>query len=218
MFLYSLAKMFEDDWNSNVKVVQKDLEFSLRQNITKYAKVGGTDFYIINCSDVFVTDKDMYDKDITNNLEFSKEFEKLCKLVIDKDFSLFRNPDASVHYWIDDFFEEEHGSGVEALFWLYYNIKSKDVKNIVIDNIDGLLHHSSMVQLAKILKDTGDYKFVFLMNNYTLFSTAVTEIEDLYMLHNDKIANIQKCTDRELRISHNLENLLKAGEFDNIIE
>ena len=168
MFLYSLAKMFEDDWNNNLKLVQKDLEFSLRQNITKYAKVGGTDFYIINCSDVFVTDKDMYDKDITNNLEFSKEFEKLCKLVIDKDFSLFRNPDASVHYWIDDFFEEKHGSGVEALFWLYYNIKSKDVKNIVIDNIDGLLHHSSMVQLAKILKGTGDYKFIFLITYIVL--------------------------------------------------
>lgn len=218
MFLYSLAKLFDEDWNCNVKVIQKDLEFSLKQNLTKQVKVDDTDFYVVNCSNVFVADKDVYNKDITNNQEFSKEFEKLCKLIIDKDFTLFRNPEASVHYWLDDFFEEEHGSGVMALFWLFYNIKANDVKNIVIDNIDGLLHYSSMIQLSKVLKRTKDYKFIFLMNNYVLFSTAVSEIEDLYMLHNNRIANIQKCTDRELRISHNLENLLKAGEFDNILE
>lgn len=219
-FTKELLDLFNEEWNHSAKVVQKDADFMFKRNPTGITGIGNDIYLNVNCGDWFKYGIDYYKTEVTNNETFMKDFDELCRKIISKDFQMFHDPDTSYENWLQEFVDEQHGSGVSALFWFYYQLKAnKEIKHIVIDNIDGFLHHLSMEQLGRIFKEYGnDYKFIFLMNNDPLFTTWIFDIEDLYVLHGDKIANIQKCTDRELRPEHNMQRLLRAGEFEEILE
>lgn len=216
MELYkNMIDLFETDWNTNLKVIQKDEGYMFRKSRTNIIGVDQSLLLNINCLEWANVSSDYYNKDVTNNDEFAKRFEELCKKVIDRDFVMFRNPEESVSNWIEDFINEEHGSGVNSLFWLFYQIISnQDIKYIVVDYIDGALHPVSMKQLAKVLRCFTNDKILILMNNDTLFSNWIMDIEDLYMLFGNSIYNIKDCTDREIRVIHDLQKMLRAGEFN----
>ncbi len=226
MFLTKeLSKLFDkDEWNTSLKVVQKSVEFSLTEKehtceiITPYSdnKIG-----YIECGHVFDLTEMGVSERITNTDAFSKEFEEFCIKIIDKNFKMFRS-EYTVNDWFKCFIKEEHGSGVTSLFWLYYNLyvfSLSGIRHFVISNIDGLLHPVSMVQLEKVLKGFKkdiyykDYKVILLMNNDILFSNWTMEIENLYVMLEDKICNIRNCVDRELSEVHDLQKMLRQGEF-----
>lgn len=211
----NLLSLFEEDWNTSVKVIQKDEEFMFRKNPTKI--IGNTNSFMlnVNCLDWTNIPIEQYNTDITNTQEFADDFNSLCQKVIDKGFKMFRNPEASVDNFLNDFIEEQHGSGVCSLFWLFYQIKlNKDVMNIVVDSIDGVLHPLSMQQLCAVLKNLEGYKIILLMNQDILMSNWIMEIENLYVLKKDVIKNIQDCTDKELKVSHNLQKMYRENVFD----
>ena len=211
----NLADIFQKgDWEHSVKAAQKDMSYMFKIMPTKiYDEEYGLKDKIlyINVADMYKFGEKYFDAEICNNKQFANVFDGLCKTVIDRDFKLLVNPDTFMH----DFIQDSYGSGVEALFWAYFHmVKYSNIKNIVIDNIDGFLHHNSMEQFCRLYQDNGEFKLLFLMNNYTLFTTSMMEIKDLYIIEDEDIANIQDCTERELRPAHNLEHLLKAGEFE----
>ena len=209
-----LLDIFKSNWNSNVKVIQKDIDFMYYKNNTNFVTKGeNRTFTMINCGDwIKVEDYTDYFKSIKDDGQFWTEFGILCTKIIDIDFKLFHNSNKG--NYLDRFIDEQHGSGVNSLFWFFYIIKTTPHKDIVIDNIDGFLHPISMRQLCLILKNYFvGYRFIFLMNNDELMSTSIMEIDNLYVMNGSKIKKIQECTNRELRITHNLQNLYRAGEF-----
>lgn len=209
-----LLDIFKSNWNSNVKVIQKDIDFIYYKNNTNFVTKGeNRTFTMINCGDwIKVEDYTDYFKSIKDDGQFWTEFGILCTKIIDIDFKLFHNSNKG--NYLDRFIDEQHGSGVNSLFWFFYIIKTTPHKDIVIDNIDGFLHPISMRQFCLILKNYFvGYRFIFLMNNDELMSTSIMEIDNLYVMNGSKIKKIQECTNRELRITHNLQNLYRAGEF-----
>lgn len=218
-FTKELLDLFSEDWKCSAKVVQKDADFMFKRNPTGAIGIGEDIYLNINCGDWFKYGIDYYKTEVTNDQTFMERFDELCKKVISKDFQMFHDPDTTYENWLQEFVDEQHGSGVSALFWMYYQMRANiDVKNIVIDNLDGFLHHLSMEQLGRIFKELKGYKIIFLMNNDTLFTHWIFDTEDLYVLHGDRIANVRQCTDRELRPEHNMQNLLRAGEFETIYD
>ena len=209
-----LLDIFKSNWNSNVKVIQKDIDFMYYKNNTNFVTKGeNRTFTMIKCGDwIKVEDYTDYFKSIKDDGQFWTEFGILCTKIIDIDFKLFHNSNKG--NYLDRFIDEQHGSGVNSLFWFFYIIKTTPHKDIVIDNIDGFLHPISMRQFCLILKNYFvGYRFIFLMNNDELMSTSIMEIDNLYVMKGSKIKKIQECTNRELRITHNLQNLYRAGEF-----
>lgn len=212
----SLSKVFDDEkWNGNVKVVQKDMNYMFRNSMTESCKIRGHKIYHhINCLDWLEIDYKKFSDEIIDT-KFIDKFDRLCKTVIDKDFIMFRSEFDSNKSWIEQFVEESHGTGVCSLLYMLYEMESHNCNHIVIDSIDGILHPLSMERLCQVLKNQNKYKVIFLMNNDTLFTNLVMDIKDLYILDKDVITNVQKCTDRELKPSHNLQVMLRAGEFTN---
>lgn len=211
-----MMKLFKTDWNKNVKIVQKDIHYLNRNKTTVFEDDDNTTMLYINTVDVFGYNltPDNIDTNVTESDDFQIGFNSLCKMVVDRDFEMFREENDHKE-WLEQFVNEYHGSGVTALFWLYYNLMlHKDVNNIAIDNLDGLLHPSSRVALANVFNKILDKHVIMLMNADDLFSTQYTEIEDMYVAREDGFKNVRECTDRELRISHNFSNLLRAGEFN----
>lgn len=216
-FYLELFELFELPWNTSVKVLQKDSKFMFEKFDTNVRLLNGKEgFFYINCLDYIKVDSNYYDTSVTNKKTFFKKFEKLCKKVVDKDFILFRGGyPTSEDNLLEEFFNQSHGSGVSSLFYLYYNLSIVPyIKHIVIDNIDGILHPISMEQLCFYFKELLDYKVIFLMNQDVLFSNWIMDIDNLYMIHNFKVHPIRQCTDRELREAHNLQRMLRCGEFD----
>lgn len=216
-----LVKIFEkDNWNTPVKVVQKSINFSLTENERTceiYSYCSDERIGYIECGHVYNLLEMGISERITNNDVFPVKFDKLCRRVVGKDFKMFRGRYTNDN-WFKCFVNEQHGSGVVALFWLFYHLyvyNARGIKHVVISNIDGLLHPSSMVHLASSLRyEDIRLKIIFLMNNDILMSNMYMDIDDLYIMHTEDIKNIRQCTDRELRIAHNLQNLYRAGEFD----
>lgn len=215
-FAQSIIDLFNDSWKHSAKVVNKDINFMFINNPTAKVELKEGTYLNINCGDWIKNSVRYFDTKITDNKSFQEGFDNLCKSVIGRDFKMFRDNEETHRDWLESFINEQHGSGVSSLFWLYYNIKASDIKNIVIDNIDGFLHFLSMRQLGHTLREFGkDYKFIFLMNEYVLFTTSIFDIEDLYVLRGDEISNIQDCTDKKLTSAHNMEAILRA--IDNNI-
>ena len=210
-FAQSIMRLFNGEWKHSAKVVNKDMNFMFINNPTAKAELEEGTYLNINCGDWIKNSVKYFDTEVTNSKSFQEGFDNLCKSVIGRDFKMFRDEEETHIDWLESFINEQHGSGVSSLFWLYYNIKASDTKNIVIDNIDGFLHFLSMRQLGQSLREFGkDYKFIFLMNEYVLFTTSIFDIEDLYILRGDKILNIQDCTDKKLTSAHNMEAILRA--------
>lgn len=212
-----LLEIFNDNWNNSVKVVQKDMNFMFYKNNTRIVtRKYNKSYLVINCSDwIKVSDYEIFFQAVKNNIEFWNEFDILCKDVIGREFKLFHDYSYNKDYsYLKRFIEEQHGSGVNSLFWFFFFLKNASNKTVVIDNIDGFLHPISMRQFCIVLKENfKDYKFIFLMNNDELMTTSIMNIDDLYSMDGTKIKKIQDCTDRELKIAHNLQNLYRAGEF-----
>lgn len=216
-FYKQLQDLFKKD--NNTKILQKDSIFMYhRFNTEEIKEPDDVDsFVFINCLNYISKEDTYYDKDVVNNFKFFKGFDNLCKYVIDKDFILFRGGyPFKEDTLLDEFIGQSHGSGVNSLFYLYYIITTMDssTKNIVIDNIDGILHPVSMVQLFRYFKDNEDYNVIFLMNQDVLLDTTLTGLDNFYIIHDFRVYPIGECTDRELRQSHNLQKMFRCGEFD----
>lgn len=217
---FEFARIFkEDTWNTSVKVVQKSIDYSMfKKETTCTIDVPqyDTTIRLINCADSFFIREEDIGTDVTNNEDFANNFNELCKQVIDKDFKMFRG-DYTIDNWFECFMKENHGSGVTALFWVFYQMRIASVlniDNIIVSNIDGTLHPISMEALARVLKKAVNVKVILSMNQDILMSTRIMDIDDLYVMHDNDIKCIRQCTDRELRIAHNLQSLYRAGEFD----
>ncbi|WP_304393385.1 hypothetical protein [uncultured Clostridium sp.] len=218
---YQLSKIFrEDTWSHQTKVVQKSIEYSMfKREETSIINIPYFDytFGCINCADSFEFHISDIDEEVTDNPIFEECFDRLCRDVIDKDFKMFRDKHFSGS-WLDKFLNEEHGSGVMALFWFYYHLytyHTHGIEDIVVSNIDGLLHPLSMIALSRVFRDDDmKVRIIFLMNNDILMSAVHFDIDDIYVMHDKDIKKIQDCTDRELRPAHNLQKMYRAGEFD----
>lgn len=219
MFYSEVARLFKGDkWDTSVKVVQKDENFMSVKTITEVVKSDNVEFAFINCIDWVGTGESYYNEEIVTDRKFAISFTNFCTNILGSDFKSYEDESLSPNEWWKNYTREHNGSGATALFWLYYNLyyysKECDITNIVIDNIDGLLHPLSMAQLCRVMKELKGFKVIFFMNCDELFTNYYMEIDNLYVMKHQVIKNIRDCTDRELRIEHNLQNLYRAGEFD----
>lgn len=74
---------------------------------------------------------------------------------------------------------------------------------------------------SKFLKDMIDnnkYSDVnIIINDYTLFNNSISNFNNLYIMNNYfKIKNISLLTEKQLRVGHNIPNMLIAYSFGSI--
>ena len=106
-------------------------------------------------------------------------------------------------------------TGTQELLLLYYwkKFALKDVRFLFIDEFDAFYHYELS---AKIVTDisckTGMQSF-FTSHNTYLANNRIMRPDCFFILSDGQITSFADATERELREGHNLEKLLRSGEF-----
>lgn len=103
-------------------------------------------------------------------------------------------------------------SAVMLFFYWYMLIKEAKVSIVFIDEFDAFYHHDLSKLIVNKLMQTG-IQFIVTTHNTSLMSNDFMRPDCYYLMGNNKILPLSKCTDKELREVHNIEKIYKAGGF-----
>ena len=97
----------------------------------------------------------------------------------------------------------------------YYWFKHLDkVTFLYLDEFDAYYHYELAEKVLLHLSSEQGFQCVFTSHNTSLVSNRILR-PDCYMLLDLRgITPLPELTDREIREGHNLEKLLRGGEFD----
>lgn len=103
-------------------------------------------------------------------------------------------------------------SAVMLFFYWYMLIKEAKVSIVFIDEFDAFYHHDLSKLIVNKLMQAG-IQFIVTTHNTSLMSNDLMRPDCYYLMGNNKILPLSKCTDKELREVHNIEKIYKAGGF-----
>lgn len=112
-------------------------------------------------------------------------------------------------------FEQTISSGTSALeLFFYWSRKFSDVSFLFIDEFDAFYHFELARNVLKYVKSFESLQAAFTTHNSYLATNDILRPDCYFLLSNGKLNSFADSTDRELREGHNLEKMLRNGEFD----
>ena len=112
-------------------------------------------------------------------------------------------------------FEQIASSGSRALELLFYWSKRFDeVSFLFMDEFDAFYHFDLARNVIKYIIDYDNIQVVFTTHNPNLATNEMLRPDCYFILENGKLTSFADSTERELREGHNLEKMLRNGEFN----
>lgn len=112
-------------------------------------------------------------------------------------------------------FDGSASSGTRLLMLHYYWMRHlADVTFLYLDEFDAYYHFELAENVMRRLSDDLGFQCVFTSHNTTLVSNRILRPDCYMVLDSRGITSLPDLTDREIREGHNLEKLLRGGEFD----
>lgn len=112
-------------------------------------------------------------------------------------------------------FGETASSGTRALELFYYwSRRFKDVSFLFVDEFDAFYHFDLAKNILKYVYELDNLQAVFTTHNSYLASNQLLRPDCYFNLINGALKSFADSTERELREGHNLEKMLRNGEFD----
>lgn len=103
-------------------------------------------------------------------------------------------------------------SAMTLFFYWYMLILDGKVSMVIIDEFDAFYHHELARFVIRKLIEAG-VQFVVTTHNTSLMSNDLLRPDCYYLMGNNKILPLSRCTEKELREVHNIEKIYKAGGF-----
>lgn len=157
-----------------------------------------------------------------NNLakEFQAFLKRLAGIGIELDRSMINGPSPTPvlvekHRKANFIFEQVASTGSRALELLFYwSRRFKEVSFLFMDEFDAFYHFDLAKNVIKYIIALDNVQAVFTTHNSYLASNELLRPDCYYTLNNGKLTSFVDSTERELREGHNLEKLLRNGEFN----
>ena len=112
-------------------------------------------------------------------------------------------------------FEQIASTGSKALELLFYWSKRFDeVSFLFLDEFDAFYHFDLARNVIKYLIDYDNIQVVFTTHNPNLATNEMLRPDCYFILENGALTSFADSTERELREGHNLEKMLRNGEFN----
>lgn len=112
-------------------------------------------------------------------------------------------------------FDQTKSSGTTALELLFYwSRRFNEVSFLFIDEFDAYYHFDLARNILNYVKAHESIQAIFTTHNSYLASNDILRPDCYFVLSNGKLKSFADSTDRELREGHNLEKMLRNGEFD----
>lgn len=111
--------------------------------------------------------------------------------------------------------ESVASSGASALLIYFYWYKHfKDVKFLFIDEFDAFYHFELSKKIIENIVKYDNMQTILTSHNTYLVDNGLLRPDCYFKLSNGKLTSFSDSTDREIREGHNLEKMLRQGEFD----
>lgn len=158
-----------------------------------------------------------------NNLE--KEFQKFLNELagIQSNIAVLQLTDLKTNVKVlvekhkkDSFpFDQVASSGTKALELLFYwSRQFSEVSFLFMDEFDAFYHFDLAKKVLEYIVALDNVQAVFTTHNSFLASNDLLRPDCYYTLCDGKLTSFADSTERELREGHNLEKLLRNGEFN----
>ena len=106
-------------------------------------------------------------------------------------------------------------SGTKALeLFFYWSMRFEKVSFLFIDEFDAFYHFELAENIVRLLTTYEKTQIVLTSHNTNIVSNRVMRPDCYLQIRNGKISSFSESTDRELREGHNLEKMLRNGEFN----
>ena len=107
-------------------------------------------------------------------------------------------------------------TGTQELLLIFYwtSIALDDAAFLFIDEFDAFYHFELAAKIVQHISKRQHLQSFFTSHNTSLASTQLMRPDCYFILSNGRITSFADATDRELREGHNLEKLLRSGEFN----
>ena len=105
------------------------------------------------------------------------------------------------------------GTNALALFY-FWSIKFAQASLVFIDEYDAFYHFELSQDLVKMLKTLTNTQIILTSHNTDLMSNDLLRPDAYFIIEDNKIKSLNKCTDKDLRQAHNLQKMYKAGSFN----
>lgn len=114
------------------------------------------------------------------------------------------------------YFDETASTGTKALMLFYYWFKHFDnVKFVFMDEFDAFYHFKLSENVMEfVIKKFQDVQAIFTSHNTILANNSSMRPDCCFMIGKGELKSFKESTTREIRESHNIEKLLRSGEFD----
>ena len=113
-------------------------------------------------------------------------------------------------------FDSIKSSGTSALELLFYWSRCfKDVSFLFMDEFDAFYHFELAKEVVKYVCSFTNMQTIFTTHNSYLASNDLLRPDCYFTLSKGELKSFADRTERELREGHNLEKMLRNGEFDD---
>ena len=152
------------------------------------------------------------------NKEFQRFLKKLANLETEIDIVSQNNNNPFIvekHKNASFIFSGIASSGTKALELLFFwSRRFNEVSFLYMDEFDAFYHFDLAIKVLKYIVDLDNVQAIFTSHNSYLATNDILRPDCYYVLKKGKLVSFVDSTDREIREGHNLEKLLRNGEFD----
>lgn len=113
-----------------------------------------------------------------------------------------------------DFLNAGSTGAKELLLFFYWSNYFEDLSFLYVDEFDAFYHFELSRNLIKYVAKLNNIQAVFTSHNTFLANNDILRPDCYMLLEEGKISSFADRTDRELREGHNLEKMLRNGEFN----
>ena len=103
-----------------------------------------------------------------------------------------------------------------TLFYFWYQ-RLKERENcsfLFIDEFDAFYHHTLSRTIIEKLKEICNTQVILTTHNTSIISNDLLRPDCYFLMDEQQIRPLTKCTDRELREGHNIEKMYRANSFE----
>lgn len=111
-------------------------------------------------------------------------------------------------------FDSVMSTGTSSLFLLYYWLQNmNDASFVFIDEFDAFYHFSLSMAVCKKLFALCNTQVILTSHNTYLMTNDLLRPDCNFIINNNEIKALCDCTEKELRLGHNIEKMYRGGAF-----
>ena len=156
---------------------------------------------------------------VKNNL--MKEFEEFLKNMANLNLEIRNTQIGNKNILLEEHknkqlvFDETASSGTKSLqLFFYWSKRFKEVSFLFVDEFDAFYHFELSRNIIEFILQYKNMQAILTSHNTYLANNNLLRPDCYFILKDGKIKTFVDRTDRELREGHNIEKMLREGEFD----